>query len=65
MRGEKNFPTLMAKVVCICVTPLTHFLLADFSGTLSLQQSEAKYEFGDKWWPNDIIVMSRNFMEIL
>ena len=50
MRGEQNFPTLMAKVVCTRVTLLTHFYLADFSETLSLQQSEAKYELGDKCW---------------
>ena len=53
MRGDQNFPTLMAKVVCTSVTPLTHFYLADFSKTSSLQQSEAKYELGDKWWSCD------------
>ena len=53
MCGEQNFPTLMAKVVCTRVTPLTHFYLADFSETSSLQQSEAKYELGDKWWLRD------------
>ena len=50
MRGEKNFPTLMTKVVCMRVTQLTHFHLTDFSEILSLQQSETKYELGDKWW---------------
>ena len=53
MRGEQNFPTLMAKVVCTRVTPLTNLYLADLSETLSLQQSEAKYELGDKWWSRD------------
>ena len=53
MRGEQNFPTLMAKVVCTRVTPLTHFQLADFSETSPLQQSEAKYELGDKWCSRD------------
>ena len=53
MCGEQNFPTLMAKVVCTRVTPLTHFYLADFSETLSLQQYEANYEIGDKWWSRD------------
>ena len=53
MRREQYFPPLMAKVVCTHVTPLTHFYLADLSETLSLQQSEAKYELGDKWWSRD------------
>ena len=53
MRGEHNFPPFMAKVVCTRVTPLTHFHLTDFSKTLSLQRSEAKYELGDKWWSCD------------
>ena len=53
MRGEENFPTLMTKVVCTRVTPLTHFHLTDFSETSSLQRSEDKYELGDKWWSRD------------
>ena len=53
MRGEHNFPTLMAKVVNTRVTPLTHFNLTHFSETSPLQRSEAKYEIGDKWWSRD------------
>ena len=53
MRGDQNFPTLMAKVVRTRVTSLTHFYLADFSETSSMQQSEAKYELDDKWWSRD------------
>ena len=53
MRGEQKFPTLMAKVVCTHVTPLTHFYLTDFSETSSLQQSEAIYELGDKCLSRD------------
>ena len=53
MCGEENLTTIMAKVVCTRVTPLTHFYLADFSETSSLQQSGAKYELGNKWWSRD------------
>ena len=53
MHGEQNFPTLMAKVGCTRITPFTHFYLAAFRETSSLQQSEAKYELGDKWWSRD------------
>ena len=48
MRGEQNFPTLVAKVVCTRLHPLTHFHLTDFNETSSLQRSEAKEELGDK-----------------
>ena len=50
MRGEQHFPTLMAKVVCTRVNPLTHFHLTEFSETSSMQRSEAKYELGDTSW---------------
>ena len=53
MRGEHNFPILMAKVVCTRITPLTHFHLTDFRKTSSLQRSEAIYELGYKWWSRD------------
>ena len=53
MRGEQDFPTHVAKVVCTRLHPLTHFHLTDFSETSSLQRSEAKYELGDKWWSRD------------
>ena len=59
MHIEWSFPTLVTKVVWKRATRSTHFHLTNNCNILLLQQPQAKYQLGLKWWSCDQRVTSQ------